>query len=115
MSHSHGPRRGLVEVVDVEDAGALGRAVHAEVADVGVTEDVDLEAGRVLAQRAEVRGHHAGGAAVEGERAAVGHDLLAPQHEPLVATLRGLVDDVQRVAIVGRGPVRQPVETHGRR
>ena len=83
-SHSHGPRQGLVEIVEVEDQVALGRGEHAEVAQVGVPAGLDVQSG--AGRGGQVRGHDEGRAPVEGERGhqhpAVpdGHQLLHPRH-----------------------------------
>ena len=55
----------LVEVIDGEHQVALGRSEDTEVGDVHVAAGVYLRAGR--GRRGEVRGHHDGRAAEEGE------------------------------------------------
>ena len=50
-----GPRGGLVEVVDVEDQPALGRAEHPEVGQVGIPAGLHPQAG--IRRLGKVRGH----------------------------------------------------------
>ena len=59
-------RKGLVEVVEVEEQPALGRAVQAEVRHVRVTAQLHVEPG--VRGRREVGGHEQRRAAVERER-----------------------------------------------
>ncbi len=60
-----GARRGLVEVVDVEQQPSLGRGEHPEVRHVGVSAQLDVQAGR--GGPGEIGGHEARRAAQEGE------------------------------------------------
>lgn len=62
-----GSRVRLVEVVEVEEQGAVRRGEQSEVQQVGIAAELDGEA-RVGCRR-EVARHHGGGAAQEGERA----------------------------------------------
>jgi hypothetical protein len=58
--------QGLVEVVDAEDEPPVGSGEDAEVGEVRVAREVDVQSGpRRLSQ---VRGHQVSGATVEGER-----------------------------------------------
>ena len=80
---------------------------------MGVADEVDLVAGGVAPVRLEVGGHHAGGAAEEGEDATAGHHPLALLHQALVAAFGDRVDDLQRVTILSGAPLGQPFEAHG--
>ena len=60
------PLAGLVEVVDVEHGGALGRGVHAEVGQVCVAAHLRVDPGVRLPP--QIGGHELRGAAVERER-----------------------------------------------
>ncbi len=68
-----GPGQGLVEVAQVEVEVALGRGPQAEVQDVGVTAELDLDA--AVRPGGEVGRHDGGGAAVEVPRRK-GHALM---------------------------------------
>ena len=77
-SHSQGPGQRLVEVVDVEDQMALGRGEDAEVHEMAIAADLDVEArGR---RGCEVGGHDRGGAAIEGE-GRLAHAAIANRDE----------------------------------
>ena len=68
-----GPGQGLVEVAQIEVEVALRRGPEAEVQDVGVTAELDLDA--AVRPGGEVGRHHRGGAAVEVPRRK-GHALV---------------------------------------
>ena len=70
------PGQGLVEVVDVEDQPALGRAEQAEVRQVRVAAHLHGQPGRV----GEVAGHRQGRAPVEGE-GGLQHPPVADRHQ----------------------------------
>jgi hypothetical protein len=63
--HSNGPQR-LVEVVDVEDLGSLGRGIQAEVGQVRIAAQLDEDP--AARPRGQVGRHRQGGAAIERER-----------------------------------------------
>ena len=94
------PRSGirLVEIVDVEQELALGRAEQAEVRDVGVAARLDDEARS--GRRGQVRGHQVGGAAVERERRRE-HPPVPDRDELLDATLRLLLEEPYRIRATG--------------
>ena len=77
-SHSHGPRVGLVEVVDAELQPPFRRGEHAEVHQVGVATDLrgDPRAGCA----GQVGGHDERRAPVEGERRHQ-HPAVADRHQ----------------------------------
>jgi hypothetical protein len=75
-----GAGKDLVEVVDGEHQVAFGRAENAEVGDMHVAAGVHLQAGH--GRRSEVRRHHRGRAAQEGERRGQ-HPREAHWHELL--------------------------------
>ena len=70
--------KGLVEVVDAEDQAAVRRREHAEVRQVRVAAELDVEPG--ARPGGEVRRHQVRGAAVEGERRHQ-HPPVADRHE----------------------------------
>ena len=110
-----GPRQGLVEVVQVEQQGPLRRSEHPEVRQMGVTAQLDFQAGgrRVL----QVGGHDLGRAPIERERR---------HHHPAMANrdqvrfpgqVLGLQERHRVGAVTGRRPsavARQEATAPGR-
>ena len=79
------PRKRLVEVVDAEDHPPVRCGEDAEVRQVRVAAQLDVQPGARLVR--EVRSHDGGGASVEGERRHE-HAAVADGHELLEARLR---------------------------
>ena len=73
-----GSRQGLVEVVDVEDQATLWRGEHAEVRQVGVATELDVDPGR--RGHRQVIGHHRRRSPQEGEGADC-HAVVTKRHE----------------------------------
>ena len=68
----------LVEVVDAEHEPSVGRGEGAEVREVRVAAELDVEP--AARRRVEIGGHQVGGAAVEGERRDE-HPAVADRHQ----------------------------------
>ena len=92
-------RQRLVEVVDVEDEPPVGGGVHAEVGEVSVPAELDLQS-RPRESR-EIRRHHGRGAAEERERRNE-HAPVPNRDELLHARARLRLEQVDRVAPVRR-------------
>jgi len=93
------PRQGLVEVVDAEHQSPVGGGEHAEVRQVRVTAQLDLEAG--VRPLGEIGGHQQRGAPEERER----RDEHAPvaDRDQLRQPCPGLrLEQIDRIAAVGR-------------
>src|SRR5687768_18142765 len=73
-----GPDVGLVEIVEVENERSLGGSVAAEVGDMGVAAELDMNPGR--RRLGQVVRHDDGRAAQEGERRG-GHPAVAQRDE----------------------------------
>jgi hypothetical protein len=96
------PRRGLVEVVDVEDQAPLRRAEQPEVQQVRVAAELGGEPGGRAGR--EVGGHHGGRATQERERRQA-HPPVADRHQlgQPAGVLR--LQDADRVRAIGGGGV----------
>ena len=101
-----GSRNRLVEVVEVEHQVPLGRGVAAEVRQVRVPAQLDLDPGR--GRRGEVRGHHRGAAPEEGERG--GEHPPVPQRDQLLDPSRRCR---RSAAPPGRSDRGAPPRPHG--
>ncbi len=93
------PRQRLVEVVDVEHEGALGGGEAAEVGEMGVAAQLDLEAR--ARRRREVGGHDRRRAPVERERRRE-HPAVADRQELGHARHALLLEDPHRFPVRGR-------------
>ena len=93
-SHSHGAGKRLVEIVDVEDEPALRRGKAAEIHQMAVAAGLHMDAGRRRLR--QIGGHHAGGAAVEGERR-LQHAAIAQRHQIRLPGRVGGAQDADRV------------------
>ena len=101
-SHSHGPGKRLVEVVDVQHQTAIGGGEDAEVREVGIAACLDPQPG--LGGLREVHRHDRRGATKERERRGQ-HPPVADRHQ-LGHAGRGLVlEHVDRISpAAGRLP-----------
>ena len=99
-SHSNGPGKRLVEVVEAEDELAVGRGEAAEVRQVGVAAELRVEPGPRA--RREIRGHQVRGAAVERERRDE-HAAVADRNELRHAGLRLLLEQLDGVGAMQGG------------
>ena len=88
------PRKRLVEVVDAEDHPPVRCGEDAEVGQVRVAAQLDVQPGARLF--CEVRRHEGGGASVEGERRHE-HAAVADGHELLEARLRLVLQQLDGV------------------
>ena len=102
-------RQGLVEVVDAEDQPPVRRGEHAEVRQVRVTAELHVEPG--AGRAGEVGGHRVGRAAEERERRDQ-HAAVADRHQLRDARRGLLLQQLDRVAPVGR---RRPFAVAGAR
>src|SRR5215203_3983605 len=93
------PGQGLVEVVEVEEQGALGRGIQPEVREVGVAAQLRLDA--TLRRACEVVGHDDGRPTHERERG--GHHTRVPDWQKVRNPVPGLrLQEVNRVRPIGR-------------
>ena len=101
-SHSQGPGKRLVEVVDVEDEITLWGGKPAKVGQVRVTAELRVDAR--LGRRGQIRRHDHRRAAVEGEGRGE-HAPIANGHEVSDPALRLLLQQLNRVGpFCGRLP-----------
>ena len=108
-SNSNGPWQRLVEVVDVEEQVAFRRGEQAEVDEVGIAAELDLDA-RARADR-EVGGHRQRRAAIERERRDR-HPAIADRDELRDPGRRLLLEEGDGIRPVGG---RRPRPERGRR
>ena len=89
------PRKGLVEVVDAEDAPTVGRREDAEVREVRVAAELRMQAGPRAVRK--VRRHQVGGTTEEGERRGE-HPPVADRAELGKSSLGLLLEKVEGVS-----------------
>ena len=90
-----GPRKGLVEVVDVQHQTAIGGGEDAEVREVGIAACLDAQPG--LGGLREVHRHDRRGAAKERERRGQ-HPPVADRHELRDAALGLVLEHLDRIS-----------------
>ena len=98
-SHSNGPGKRLVEVVEAEDELPIGRGIAAEVREVRVAAELRVQPRPRPAR--EIGRHQVRSAAVERERRDE-HAAVANGHELGHAGLRLLLEQLDRVGAMGR-------------
>ena len=94
-----GPRKGLVEVVDVHHQPAVGGGEDPEVREVGVAAGLDPQAG--IRGLGEVHRHDRRRAAIEGEGRGQ-HPPVADRNEFLDAALGLVLEHLDRISAAGR-------------